>query len=575
MATFYPPPAALPHVDLRPVPQNLIPAPANPPAVPPASSITYPPSAHAYTHLNDGSDTIPVATAIRTGLLPILPNNAALFLDGTGHYSAPPVGGGGGDMNSSVYDPSKTGTVLTAASVPWTGVTGKPATFTPSTHASTHNLGGSDPTTPDWTQINNKPASFAPAVHGVQHLDNGTDVIPVVTTTRTGLTPKLNGNSGTFLNGTGVFSSPAATGDMLKSVYDKTNAGSCDLAKAVPWSGITAVPTTFNPSAHATTHNIGGTDAVSPDWAQIQNKVIASATAAGLVRQLSGSTTDYVGGDNNCHPLPGIAGGGFAALTGTYTLATGDNGKYFICTGGSWTLTLPVASASFSIRIRNDQGISGTTGTITITPQSGSLINGIASLALLPGQECTIISDSTNWRTLGLQREVIIGTNDITVTTASAVILLPVGYRFFDFELDQIGTDTDGVYLQFQLSGDGGATWATGSSNYYDAVVYDNTATVAAYSIAPNSAGLLSQVQTTAAINGNCGRSRLRLFPGSASANASWSIMSGGWRNTDARQHSYWSQSFFNGGSGVKNAIKIFPNTGNITRAFITVKGTV
>lgn len=35
---------------------------------------------------------------------------------------------------------------------------------------------------------------------------------------------------------------------------------------------------------------------------------VADSTKNGMLRQLSGRTTDYVGGDNNCHPLPVIPG---------------------------------------------------------------------------------------------------------------------------------------------------------------------------------------------------------------------------------------------------------------------------
>src|SRR4029077_3959199 len=80
-----------------------------------------------------------------------------------------PSGSGTGDMLKSVYDNSGTAGIVDAAeSVPWTGVTGKPSTF-------------------------------APSAHGTTHLDNGTDVVPVVTTARTGLAPKLSGNATTYL----------------------------------------------------------------------------------------------------------------------------------------------------------------------------------------------------------------------------------------------------------------------------------------------------------------------------------------------------------------------------------------
>jgi len=47
-------------------------------------------------------------------------------------------GGGSGDMTKAVYDTDGDGVVDAAESVPWSGVTGKPSTFTPSSH--THSI---------------------------------------------------------------------------------------------------------------------------------------------------------------------------------------------------------------------------------------------------------------------------------------------------------------------------------------------------------------------------------------------------------------------------------------------------
>jgi hypothetical protein len=56
-----------------------------------------------------------------------------------------PSGSGTGDMLKSVYDTNSNNIVDAAESVPWAGVTGKPATFSPSPHANTHLSAGSDP----------------------------------------------------------------------------------------------------------------------------------------------------------------------------------------------------------------------------------------------------------------------------------------------------------------------------------------------------------------------------------------------------------------------------------------------
>jgi hypothetical protein len=47
--------------------------------------------AHAATHLDNGSDAIPVATTTRTGLVPILPNDTTKVLRGDGSYGGRPL----------------------------------------------------------------------------------------------------------------------------------------------------------------------------------------------------------------------------------------------------------------------------------------------------------------------------------------------------------------------------------------------------------------------------------------------------------------------------------------------------
>lgn len=254
---------------------------------------SFTPSTHGATHTDVGTDPVPVATSSATGLMPRLTGSTGQFLNGQGLWSVPQ---GAGDMLRAVYDTNGDNIVDHASladSVPWGGVSGKPATFPPSAHAPTHNLGGSDPVSPDWTQIQNKPATFPGAAHASTHLDNGTDVIPVVTTTRTGLAPKLSGSATTFLDGTGAFSTPSGLGDMTKAVYDVNGDGIVDQAAAVPWTGVTGKPTSFTPSAHAATHVTGGSDTIAN----------ASGSSAGLLRAISGKSTDFLDGTHSWQDL--------------------------------------------------------------------------------------------------------------------------------------------------------------------------------------------------------------------------------------------------------------------------------
>jgi len=72
-------------------------------------------------------------------------------------------GGGSGDMSKSVYDPNDDGSVAAADSVPWAGITGKPATFTPGPHDhddryyTETELQTSGQASVHWDNITNKP----------------------------------------------------------------------------------------------------------------------------------------------------------------------------------------------------------------------------------------------------------------------------------------------------------------------------------------------------------------------------------------------------------------------------------
>jgi len=489
-------------------------------------------------------------------------------------------GGGGGDMLKSIYDTNLDGISDHAAladSVPWTGVTGKPSTFTPNAHATTHNLGGSDVIAPDWTQIQNRN-------HAPSHLDNGTDPIPVATTLRTGAAPKLSGTATTFLNGTGAYSTPAgvvpaahasthlSAGSDPIAIATSVLAGLCPAVDnttiqvvanklscvSLAYSNLTGVPATFAPSAHQASH-VTGTDQIPS----------ASASARGLLAQLSGNTTDYVGGDNVCHALAPAVWKGFLSKTATYTLTTADSGKYIICSGGSWTLTLPAPAAGLYFQVRNDMGITGTVGTITIQPTGGT-IDGLTSIPLLPQQECTIITDGTNWRTFGLKREVILGIVDTVSSTASVTILLPVGYRLFELNWANVLSVTNRDLLVFQFSQDGGSTWIT---NYAYGIIYDNTATTviftytgaATYGIA---SAALSNVATQ-----NVGQSRVIISPGKSGAPATYITDAGAFDTTVGV--SKYDASGFAGVNGAVNALKYYCLGGNFTNSFLTVKGVV
>jgi len=259
---------------------------------------------------------------------------------------------------------------------------------------------------------------------------------------------------------------------------------------------------------------------------------------------------------------------GFTSKTSAYTVTGGDLGQYFICSGGSWTLTLPAPSLGFYFDVRNDMGISGTTGTITVSPTGGT-IDGASSLALLPQQECRLRSDGTNWRTFGLKREVILGIQTISAAAANGSVLLPTGYRIFELFATQVIADTDNISVQFQLSTDGGGTWIN-DGNYRESVIYDTSVTAVAYSYA-TSATFINSVSNAAIAPS---QARFTFNPGSASISAGWQLVSGGWSTVAGRLREYVSTGY-HGVVGVKNALRWNTNSGNIINMVLIVKGIV
>jgi hypothetical protein len=257
----------------------------------------------------------------------------------------------------------------------------------------------------------------------------------------------------------------------------------------------------------------------------------------------------------------------FVTKTSAYILTTADSGKYVICSGGSWTLTLPVPVVGLNYRLRNDMGISGTTGTIILQPTGGT-IDGQASIPLLPQQECTLITDGTNWRTIGLKREVILGTQDITTAQANGVILLPAGYRYFELELTSFTPVTNQDYLVAQVSSDGGNTWYTAS--YYVGGIYDSSATTVAFSQVINtSSWTIGQSQATGS---NTGELRMVLYPGSASTAPTFHADSTNF--ISSLMYKWLVGGFLNTLVRI-NALKYFGALGGNFTSLLTVKGVV
>jgi hypothetical protein len=88
------------------------------------------------------------------------------------------------------------------------------------------------------------------------------------------------------------------------------------------------------------------------------------------------------------------------AFASTYTLLASDRASTYVWTGGAGTLSLTSATTlgnNWFAFVRNNG-----TGTLTVSPSGGNLINGSASLALQPSDSCLIACSGSAFYTIGL-----------------------------------------------------------------------------------------------------------------------------------------------------------------------------
>jgi len=123
-----------------------------------------------------------------------------------------------------------------------------------------------------------------------------------------------------------------------------------------------------------------------------------------------------------------LDGSGLVALSGvlntklevqnfnsTYTTGLSDRAKVLQWTGGSGTLNLPAPSAmtnAWFVCVKNDGS-----GTLTVTPASGT-IDGAASLSLSTQESCFIVTDNSEYLTVGRGRAATTTTEYLSVNIA-------------------------------------------------------------------------------------------------------------------------------------------------------------
>lgn len=193
-------------------------------------------------------------------------------------------------------------TAGSATSVPWSGVTGKPSTFTPSTHTHTKSQITDFPTSmpasdvPAWAKAAKKP-TYTKSEVGLGNVDNTADANKSVKyATSAGTTTNVSATAANTTNEAyrHVWFSDSSTetarayNDALK--YDpKSNtmtvnisgsAASAATASSVAWGNVSGKPSTFTPSSHTHTKS------------QITDFPTTLKNPTSLVIKLNGGTTE-------------------------------------------------------------------------------------------------------------------------------------------------------------------------------------------------------------------------------------------------------------------------------------------
>jgi hypothetical protein len=146
----------------------------------------------------------------------------------------------------------------------------------------------------------------------------------------------------------------------------------------------------------------------------------ASLAGAGLLA--SGSTL------NQSHPV--------GSVTASYTFLTTDRAKAMIWSGGTTSVTLPLANTTgdnWFVLFKNNG-----TGTVTVGTTSGQSLDGESNKAFDPGESALIVSTGTEYVTVGygvstqfefgvLTKPVVSGTYTLTANEAANTIQIYTG----------------------------------------------------------------------------------------------------------------------------------------------------
>lgn len=162
--------------------------------------------------------------------------------------------------------------------------------------------------------------------------------------------------------------------------------------------------------------------------------------------------------------LQAIAGqlaqsGAATVITSATSVVGADLAKTYVATSGTFAFTLPTSASvgpNFFIGLKNNG-----TGTVTLTPSGGDVVDTAATVALAPNDACIVFSmgNSNAWFTVGLGRSVafaftqlvksVAGAADVTLTSAECANKVHTYTGVLTGSINVIVTNTVSVYYVF------------------------------------------------------------------------------------------------------------------------------
>lgn len=224
-----------------------------------------------------------------------------------------------------------------------------------------------------------------------------------------------------------------ATGDYAARIMDVT-ASSAGLDLSMPPANQTSV------GQDALIRNVGANSFDVLDYAGGAIVTIAAGEAKYIYVKTNANTAGTWGviafgvGTSNVDAST-LAGYGLKAISNTlnaahtvntfssdYTAVASDRASTYVWTGGAGTLTL-----TSTITLGNDWFFllrNGGSGTLTVSPSGGNLINGTAAISLQPADSCLIACSGAAFYTVGLGRSTLFNFTQLTKAVTSGTYTL-------------------------------------------------------------------------------------------------------------------------------------------------------